>query len=59
MAEAPAQKLVQVARDEGAIVRIQGNRLIISPPLVFTRAHVDEMVAILHTAVAQAQAAAG
>ena len=58
LAEPAAQKLVQVAREEGAIVRIQGNRLILSPPLVFTRAHVDAMVQILHTAFAQAQAVA-
>ncbi len=55
LGEPAAQKLIQVARDEGAIVRIQGNRLIISPPLVFTRAHVDEMLVLLHTAFVQAQ----
>ncbi len=55
--EVPSQRLVAIARREGAIVRIQGNRLILSPPLVFTRSHVDETVAILHTAFTQATAA--
>ena len=54
--EAPAQELIQAARQEGAIIRVQGNRLILSPPLVFTREHVDAMTAILHRAFARAQA---
>ncbi|MEJ8856575.1 aminotransferase class III-fold pyridoxal phosphate-dependent enzyme [Variovorax robiniae] len=45
------QKLVAAARQEGAIVRVQGNRLILSPPLVFSRADVDETVRILHAAI--------
>jgi adenosylmethionine-8-amino-7-oxononanoate aminotransferase len=45
------QALVAAARREGAIVRVQGNRLILSPPLVFTREHVDETVRILHAAL--------
>lgn len=44
------QKLVAAARQEGAIIRVQANRLILSPPLVFTRAHVDETIGILHAA---------
>lgn len=48
------QALVAAARSEGAIVRVQGNRLIVSPPLVFTRADVDEAVRILHAAFAAA-----
>lgn len=55
--EAASQQIIAVARREGAIVRIQGNRLILSPPLVFTRAHVDEAVGILHAAFASACAA--
>ncbi|MBS0447781.1 MAG: aminotransferase class III-fold pyridoxal phosphate-dependent enzyme [Proteobacteria bacterium] len=42
--------LIATARREGAIVRIQGNRLILSPPLVFSRADVDETARILHAA---------
>ncbi len=49
-----ARALVEAARSEGAIVRIQGNRLILSPPLVFTPADVDETVRILHAAFAHA-----
>ena len=55
LAEPYVQRLVAAARQEGAFVRVQGNRLIISPPLVFTRSHVDEMVAILHTAFTKVQ----
>ena len=50
------QALVAGAREHGAIVRVQGNRLILSPPLVFTPAHVDETMTILHAAFAQAEA---
>lgn len=49
------QKLVGTARAEGAIVRVQGNRLILSPPLVFTTAHVDETLRILHKAFQTAE----
>ncbi|MNG39068.1 hypothetical protein D3C84_1269880 [compost metagenome] len=42
--------LIAAARREGGIVRVQGNRLILSPPLVFGRAEVDETVRILHAA---------
>lgn len=42
------QALTGAARREGAIVRVQGNRLILSPPLVFSREDVDETVRILH-----------
>jgi adenosylmethionine-8-amino-7-oxononanoate aminotransferase len=51
------QALVAAARREGAIVRVQGNRLILSPPLVFTREHVDETVRILHAALDAAASA--
>lgn len=49
------QALVGTARTEGAIVRVQGNRLILSPPLVFTTGHVDEMLRILHQAFQAAE----
>lgn len=49
------QALVGEARAQGAIVRVQGNRLILSPPLVFTPAHVDDTVRILHAAFACAE----
>lgn len=49
------QALVSAARRAGAIVRIQGNRLILSPPLVFTPSHVDETMAALHAAFAEAE----
>lgn len=49
------QALVAAARTAGAIVRIQGNRLILSPPLVFTPAHVDECMTALHSAFSQAE----
>lgn len=47
--------LVGEARERGALVRVQGNRLILSPPLVFTLAHVDEMMTILHAAFEAAE----
>lgn len=49
------QNLVSTARAQGAIIRVQGNRLILSPPLVFTRAHVDEALGILHSAFQAAE----
>ncbi len=45
------------SRREGAIMRLVGNRLILSPPLIFSAAHVDEAMAILHTALAEAERA--
>jgi adenosylmethionine-8-amino-7-oxononanoate aminotransferase len=50
------QTLVGTARHEGSIIRVQGNRLILSPPLVFSLADVDETMRILHTSFAAAQA---
>ncbi|MGE0331771.1 MAG: aminotransferase class III-fold pyridoxal phosphate-dependent enzyme [Ramlibacter sp.] len=44
------QALTATARREGAIIRVQGNRLILSPPLVFSRADVDETLRILDSA---------
>ncbi len=51
------QTLVGTARREGAIIRVQGNRLILSPPLVFTTHHVDETLRILHLAFEAAEKA--
>ncbi len=45
-----SQKLADVAEREGVIVRAVGPKLIISPPLVFQREHVDELVAALRVA---------
>lgn len=59
MLAAPApyvNALVMTARQEGAIIRVQANRLILSPPLVFTRAHVDETLRILNLAFSAAEA---
>lgn len=44
------QALIAAAYQEGIVVRAQGNRLILSPPLVFTRDNVDELAACLHAA---------
>ena len=49
------QTLVGTARTEGAIIRVQGNRLILSPPLIFTKEHVDESLHILHKAFQNAE----
>jgi adenosylmethionine-8-amino-7-oxononanoate aminotransferase len=49
------QTLVGTARQAGAIIRVQGNRLILSPPLVFTRQDVDESLRILHIAFSAAE----
>ena len=47
--------LVATAFAEGAIVRVSGNRLILSPPLVFSRSDVDEALRILHLALSAAE----
>ena len=49
------QTLVAQARAAGALIRVQGNRVILSPPLVFTPEHVDEAMAALHHAFAAAE----
>jgi adenosylmethionine-8-amino-7-oxononanoate aminotransferase len=49
------QTLVSTARSEGAIIRVQGNRLILSPPLVFTPENVDEALRVLHLALTAAE----
>jgi putrescine---pyruvate transaminase len=47
--------LVNTAFAEGAIVRVSGNRLILSPPLIFSNADVDETLRILHLAFKAAE----
>jgi putrescine---pyruvate transaminase len=47
--------MVSAAFEAGAIVRASGNRLILSPPLVFSRADVDETLRILHLAISAAE----
>lgn len=54
--DAYPKALTDVARREGAMMRVQGNRMIFSPPLVFTKAHVDELMPILRTAFQEAAA---
>lgn len=53
-----SRKLNQVTAEHGVMVRVAGSRIIISPPLTFERAHVDEAMAALHAgfkAIAQDQ----
>ncbi len=47
--------IMQAAFDKGAIIRWAGGKIILSPPLIFTRAHVDEAVAVLDHALTRAQ----
>ena len=34
--------------DNGLIMRAVGDRMIVAPPLVITRAQIDEMVTLIH-----------
>jgi len=34
-------------------VRIQGNKMILSPPLVFEKIHVDKTIEAVHTALSK------
>ena len=44
----PVFTLIQnLTREEGLIIRCLGSNLIISPPLIFTERHVDEMTAMI------------
>ena len=54
--DAYVSTLVAQARAAGALIRVQGNRVILSPPLVFTKAHVDQAMSALHHAFAAAEA---
>ena len=51
VAFAPEHEIGMVCRGhcfrEGLIMRAVGNRMIIAPPLVITRAQIDEMVALI------------
>jgi putrescine aminotransferase len=47
--------IMQAAFDKGAIIRWAAGKIILSPPLIFTRAHVDEAVAVLDHALSRAQ----
>lgn len=47
------------ALDDGLIVRGIANKLILSPPLIFSRAHVDEAIEIMAAALARHCDAAG
>jgi putrescine aminotransferase len=51
------QTLNRAAREAGLMVRASGNRLIVSPPLVFTLAHVEELTTLLTRAFDAAEAA--
>ncbi len=44
--------VTRACRQRGAMVRIQGNKMILSPALVFERGHVDEVLSILQEALA-------
>ncbi|MBT9387065.1 aminotransferase class III-fold pyridoxal phosphate-dependent enzyme, partial [Pseudooceanicola sp. CBS1P-1] len=48
------EKIDRYAFEKGLIVRPLGNMCVLSPPLVITRAQIDEMVAILRAAILQA-----
>ena len=48
-------RLAAFAREEGAFVRVSGNRMILSPPLVFSPADVEETMRILHAAFERAE----
>ena len=47
------RRLIKAAQAEGAMLRWQVGKIIISPPLTFTRGHVDEAVAILDRVLAR------
>ncbi len=49
-----ADRVAAIARAEGALVRPVGTKIILSPPLVFERAHVDALAAALETAFSKA-----
>ena len=44
-------KLIHAARARGAMIRCAAGKIILSPPLTFTRAHVDDTVAMLDDAI--------
>ncbi len=46
-------ELSQACQRRGMIVRALGNKFIISPPLIFTNSHVDELIEILDGSLAE------
>ena len=40
------RKLTHGARERGALIRVNGGKIIISPPLTFTDAHADQATAM-------------
>ena len=47
--------LQKICWDQGVWVRIQANKLIISPPLIFEKQHVDQAVEALKHALSTAE----
>ena len=47
--------LHKLCREQGVWVRIQGNKMILSPPLVFEQAHVDEAIGAINAAFNELQ----
>ena len=48
------KRLIHAARERGALIRCAAGKIILSPPLTFTRDHVDQSVAILDEALSVA-----
>ncbi len=48
-----AHKVFEACRERGVIVRPVGNVVIVSPPLIYTEAHVDFLIDALDAAVAE------
>ena len=48
-------EIQKICRNEGAFIRIQGNKLILSPPLIFTKNHVDQAIEIMLIAFEQSK----
>ncbi len=44
-------EIQKICRDEGAFIRIQANKLILSPPLIFTKANADQTIDTLRIAL--------
>lgn len=49
-----ADKIFHICQENGVIIRPIGNRIVISPPLVLTKAHCDEIIDTLDMALDQA-----
>ncbi len=48
------RRLTHSARARGAVIRINAGKIIISPPLIFTKANADEATAMFDDALAEA-----